>query len=739
MKTKGVKIIAIVFCLTMISVFMSGCFKSSYKIYFYDDTVVVDVIKSKGNEILTLPNAPVKENYDFVGWYFDKGTWESELTETTYANQTLNNNVSVYAYYVEKAPTEYTISFYVDEQVFENITTAGNEILTLPNAPIRENYDFVGWYFDKGTWESELTETTYANQALNSNVSVYAYYVEKVVEPTEFLVTFVTNQGSEVEPIITDVIEFEPYTERQGYKFLGWFLDSAGQEKVVFPFHVNSECTLYAMWEEENKEVEFTVVDGVIQGISSAPSEQYELVIPDVIDGQTITGLAQKAFAGNKNIISVTLPDRITDINYQAFRNCTNLASVKLPKNLTMISIGAFENCTALENIVFPSGLVSIGSDAFRNTRFTSISLPDSTTNISGYAFADNPNLTELDLNNVETIGDTAFQKCTSLTSVVIPNSIKSIGNSAFWQCTKLINISLPNKDFEMHYSSFDNTAYVADPANTENELIYIGNHLYRYNNDNGIYSKTSLTVRDGTLTIAKFALSSSSNIGQNITSITLPEGLVRIGEGAFEYLSNLKNINMPSTVLYVEKNAFLSTGILEQNSSYWEGNALYIDNVLVAVKDEDMTSFTVRDGTQAIADGKLFSTYASNITSISLPDSLRYIGDENFYWTNISEVVLPESLIGIGEKSFSYCKSLVTVDTSKAVNLQTIGYSAFSFSTLTEITLPETVEYIGGYAFNQIPSITININLSSQPESWDSEWSFTYKGVITINWLNKN
>ena len=47
-------------------------------------------------------------------------------------------------------------------------------------------------------------------------------------------------------------------------------------------------------------------------------------------------------------------------------------------------------------------------------------------------------------------------------------------------------------------------------------------------------------------------------------------------------------------------------------------------------------------DGTQAIADGRLFSTYASSVTSSSLPDSLRYIGNENFYWCNITEVVLP-------------------------------------------------------------------------------------------------
>ena len=263
-------------------------------------------------------------------------------------------------------------------------------------------------------------------------------------------------------------------------------------------------------------------------------------------------------------------------------------------------------------------------------------------------------------------------------------------------------DISLPDKNFQMHYSSFDGTAYVDDPANTENSLIYIGNHLYRYNNDNGQYAQTSLTVREGTLTIAKFALSSSSNIGKNITSITLPEGLIRIGEGAFEYLSNLRNINMPSSVLYVEEDVFFSTGIIEDNSSYWEGNALYVDNVLIKVKDEKITSFTVKDGTQAIADGRLFSTYASSVTSISLPDSLRYVGNENFYWCNITGVVLPESLIGIGEKAFSYCKSLQTVDTSKTVNLQTIGYSAFSFSTLSEITIPETVEYIGGNAFNQ-------------------------------------
>ena len=101
MKKKFTKIIAIALCLCFSTLIFSACGDNASKIYFFSGTQIVGTIKTNGNQTITLPEAPNKDGYNFEGWYFDKGTWENELTPNYYANKPLTTNVTVYAYYVE--------------------------------------------------------------------------------------------------------------------------------------------------------------------------------------------------------------------------------------------------------------------------------------------------------------------------------------------------------------------------------------------------------------------------------------------------------------------------------------------------------------------------------------------------------------------------------------------------------------------------------------------------------------
>ena len=204
--------------------FLSSCGTNEidgelHTISFYDESTLVEKIKTKGYETIDLPSAQNKENYDFKGWFLDKNIWNEELTRDYFLNKPLLEDLDCYAFYEKKSEPvveKCTISFYVDNKIFSTIETSGNEILTLPNAPQKENYSFKGWYFDNESFEDELTADFYENIALKSDVNVYAYYELANEEPKEFKVSFDSNGGSKVEDVVTSIIESEPYTTRDG-------------------------------------------------------------------------------------------------------------------------------------------------------------------------------------------------------------------------------------------------------------------------------------------------------------------------------------------------------------------------------------------------------------------------------------------------------------------------------------------------------------------------------------------
>ncbi len=91
--------------------------------------------------------------------------------------------------------------------------------------------------------------------------------------------------------------------------------------------------------------------------------------------------------------------------------------------------------------------VTSIGSGAFEDcTGLTSVTIPNSVTTIGYRAFEGCTGLTSVTIpNSVTTIGSSAFGGCTGLTSVTIPNSVTTIGGSAFSGCTGLTSVTIPN------------------------------------------------------------------------------------------------------------------------------------------------------------------------------------------------------------------------------------------------------------------------------------------------------
>ena len=112
-----------------------------------------------------------------------------------------------------------------------------------------------------------------------------------------------------------------------------------------------------------------------------------------------------------------------------------------------------------IKKTVIKRGVTSIGDYAFDNcTSLTSITIPSSVTSIGVGAFMACTSLTSITIpSSVTSIGDNTFTTCTSLTSITIPSSVTSIDYSAFCNCTSLTSITIPSSVTSIDYSAFYN------------------------------------------------------------------------------------------------------------------------------------------------------------------------------------------------------------------------------------------------------------------------------------------
>ena len=438
-----------------------------------------------------------------------------------------------------------------------------------------------------------------------------------------------------------------------------------------------------------------------ITGYTGNPSV---LAIPETLDGYTVKKIANSAFAKKTSLKAVTIPDTVTKIGNYAFSGCTNLSNVSLSKNLQSLGSGVFENCKSLIEIEIPKSLEEAGVWGFSGSGLTSVTFEAGTDKVVPCLFHGAEKLANVTLlDTMTTIGDRAFEKCTSLKEIRLPNKLTAIGYQAFENCAALESITIPDTVTKIGWNAFDGCTSLASVKLSE-KLKTIPSNAFQGcsslasiklpQNLNDICTDAfsgsgleSVTIPASCTTIDNYAFAKC----KNLATVTFEQGVKKIGSYCFKGCTALENITIPDTVESIGSYAFYDCDTLRKvvipNSVTNMGSYIFANC-------EKLSDVKLGTGLTAIPQYAFYECPA--LKSISIPYRITTIGTKAFAnCTGLAEITIPQSVTSISSDAFSYPKNMTIygVSGSKAetfANDKGINFVAKSISA-TNVSLNKT------------------------------------------------
>ena len=393
----------------------------------------------------------------------------------------------------------------------------------------------------------------------------------------------------------------------------------------------------------------------------------------------TYTASGSSAFVGDgigaaidtDTVGSIAIPAKINNlavksIQKQAFVNCAKITHVTIPNGVTNVGVGAFHNCSSLKSAVIPA--------------------------------------------SVEVFRSSPFWNCTSLASVVFygeeaPTTASYVFPGVPSTCTVYVSKKSEGWDVPIPGTWKGVGIDFLEESGVKEETIDGVTWSYRVVNGAAeVYNGTTAAISPKPTGAVKVPASLGGldvkSVGENafvecdqMTAVTIPDGVTNVGGWAFESCSALESVNMPDCVTNIGEYAFQEC---------------------VALAD-----VTIPKGVQHVSTGTFY--WCSGLFSVNISDNLSVIGEEAFSGcTSLTSVYIPASVTLISELAFSECSALSSlVFEDGVVDIEAAAFSGCT--SLTSVELPDSVMNVGNLAFSgcsSLMSVTLSKRLAEVPDS---------------------
>ena len=642
----------------------------------------------KGKTVQTEP-LPEKDGFDFVGWY-ENSDYSGNRVVFPY---TISKDVKFYAKWQEKATyVQSTLDDFDYTEADGKITLTkykGNkEHIILP-----ENASALGGQ----VFQLAEGESTVA--------AIKSLKIPQNIESIDGLSLFWSVNLYTIEVDENNV----KYASKGGVLF-NKTLDTL----IAYPMGRSVETTNAYVIPEGVKTIEQFAFTGY---------ERKSLILPSTLETIKYCAFSYAYFE------EITFPPGLKTVENYGIYNMPSLKKATFPKDAAFSSNNyLLDECKALEELTAPADIYNkcyISSEAFKTLKITA---GETVKSISG----SKKNLETLVLaDTVKTIGKYAFSNLTKLSSVTFSASLETIGEYAFDGCESLTVFNAPSSLKTIEYSAFANSGLETVTLNEGLESI-----LGKDNNLNaypGPFENTKIKTLKVPSTVTKVCVFGriSSLETLYISADFLNSVYTRNGSTSVRRLfltgGSLSMINSFDDFYEVH----FASGVTSTKTYNLYSNALIVNesNVQVSVPDDYVGEYVTSESAvtgKFVAENdmiyysyngrKILVRYTGEKTVIEASDlsGITDIYHPTFDHTNITSVTLPSSVKNIGEKAFSSCKSLSTV------------------------YIPSSVERIAGYAFiwsGSDSSITFRCAASEKPAGWDEKWASECNGTPNIIW----